>query len=744
MSKGKRRRHRAKPVTQTQSPARSSPSPATKPTRRHDNQHKAKKRLPSSSKTCKNHGLDSESPQAGSSNRPVTDHERTKPGSFNSSQAKVQEPGPSRKRSPKSLQRTRPPRVKMVDEYYQSDFEFEYKDQAQLKSRLALRSPPSSPQKGVGLKNATRVSNHDRQHKPREAPLLNSTQESQSVLTHESDGQLVLPSPALPGRSLGRKRTTPISRPDYGQQTCESSTSDTNNESELSSESGPDSGPEPSFSPSPCVTTALKRNRSNAHHASRRQAVPFSAPSSPDSLPEVESEPILPLERAWSIVSSLGRLTYSEPTTQSFRSEHRRKACDTRKPPSPSSSVLVSMIGSESPSKSVAPSEYHPAESEPESRDISPSPTAITLPSSPPVPPAASRVRSRVRSQVLSPVLSPQRWLPRLERPDQESSLIRTVWTSRLRHKCDINPPEVPLMIDGKRYPRLFKEFPLAAHENIDFMFSDDSDDPDFDLPEAKRRKLCLLGNSPEPEESADREESSSAPQVPSNPEESSEPEQSAELESEPNRLLDLGPLLDAAIPSNPEPSPELERSSDPERSSGPESEHPGTPTSIRDEVTVRSSRQLNRQIDKAVEIDKERNPKYWGGSWMKELARGSEIKERVEAEYEREMEREKKEREERKMQKERDEREARKKTEEEQERQKQKERRKREEFGKPKSLISELKEMLDEEERGTTGAQIRPELKGNQSIAQMQRMQKMLERHIERVREQERETGGV
>lgn len=151
----------------------------------------------------------------------------------------------------------------------------------------------------------------------------------------------------------------------------------------------------------------------------------------------------------------------------------------------------------------------------------------------------------------------------------------------------------------------------------------------------------------------------------------------------------------------------------------------------------------------------------------MKELARGSEIKERVEAEYEREMvkkkeeaerkrikkqerdqklkekrEREKKEREERKMQKERDEREAQKKKEEEQERQKQKERRKREEFGKPKSLISELKEMLDEEERGTTGAQIRPELKGNQSIAQMQRMQKMLERHIERVREQERERG--
>ena len=162
MPRGKdRRRHcHEKPVQQTQSPACSSPSsPVKEKGQRRDNQHKvnkrhkAKRRLPSSSQVFKKHGLNSESPQAGSSDPPVTDHERTSSGSFDSSQVKVHEPGSLRKRSLSSMQRAPPRKVEIV---YESDFEFEYKDEAQAKAQLqallALRSPPSSPQRVVSLK----------------------------------------------------------------------------------------------------------------------------------------------------------------------------------------------------------------------------------------------------------------------------------------------------------------------------------------------------------------------------------------------------------------------------------------------------------------------------------------------------------------------------------------------------------------------------------------------------------------
>ncbi|KAJ5863195.1 hypothetical protein N7455_007263 [Penicillium solitum] len=779
MPRGKdRRRHcHEKPVQQTQSPACSSPSsPVKEKGQRRDNQHKvnkrhkAKRRLPSSSQVFKKHGLNSESPQAGSSDPPVTDHERTSSGSFDSSQVKVQEPGSLRKRSLSSMQRAPPRKVEIV---YESDFEFEYKDEAQAKAQLqallALRSPPSSPQRVVSLKktksvsdreygnhpheasssssslsssdenseperrrdptsssqsplsslqmavspksptpvsdlrygneanevsssdedfesergretvsrsrslpsslqravsltNATPIPNHDRDHTPPGASSSHSLSEAQSVFTSESEGEPSLLSPAsptLPERMVGHK-TTPVSHPKYGQQTRESSTSDIDDESETASEAGPSSEPELSLSsPSPCEIskmTTLKRNRSNAHHASRRKVVPFPLPSSPEPLPEVESEPILPSERDWSILSSLDRLTNSEPTIQNFRSEHWRKACGKKRRPFPTSSRLNSEIGLETPSKSIAETEWQPAESGTESRYQSPTQATITPASSPPVPQAVSRVRSRV----LPPFLPPQRWLARLERPDQESSLIPTVWASRLRYRRDINPPDAPLMIDGKRYPRLFAEIPPGGHENIEFIFPDnsdddpdfydpDSDDPDPELPEAKRRRVELSTNSPHPEELTQREGS------PSEAQEASNPEQSSVSESEPEKFLDLESLLDLATRSNPEPLaeleasdherssdreplPELKRSTDPDRSSDPENETARPTAAIRDELPVWQIRQLNKQIDKAVEVDKEHNPQHWGGSWMKEYERGGHIKVQIEAAYEQEM----------------------------------------------------------------------------------------------------------
>ncbi|KGO62260.1 hypothetical protein PEX1_066190 [Penicillium expansum] len=859
MSKCKRRHHTTKLVQQTQSPeCSSSPSsPVKEKGRCRDDQHKikkrhkAKKRLPSSSQLFKKHGLNSESPQAESSDHPLTDDERAKPRSFDSSRVKVQDPGSSRKRSRTSLQRTPPLQVNTV---YESEFEFEYKDPAQakalLKSRLTFRSPPLSPQKVAGLenvtlvsdsecgnkarevsssdtdsesergrnpaspspsspsslqrlvdlKNTTPVSDHDRQHTPRGASLSDSMSESHSVITPESEIESVLPSPALPERVLGQERTTLVSHHDYGQQTRESSTSDADTEWETISEAEPSSEPElSSSSPSPCKTTALKRNKLNIYQSSRRMAVPFPAPSPPDCLREFESEPILPSEHRWSIFSSLKRSIYSEPTIQNFRSEHLRKACEWKKPPAPSESRLNSEIGFATPSrKSVSETEYEPHESERESRDLSPTQTTITPASSPPVPPVLSQVRSRL----LSPFPAPQRWLPRLEGPDQESAFIPTVWAPRLRHRCDIKRPKVRLMIDGKRFPRLFAEIPAGGHENIEFIFPDNSDDdPDFDDPdiddpdsELPGAKRCRVGLT-------EREESLSDAQESTNPELLPEPEPEPEADSEPDQVIDLGELLDLARSSNFEPLPELElldpeplsvleRSSDlerlnPQRSSGSESENPRTPTSIRDELPVWRTRHLNKKIDEAVVIDKEQNPKYWGGSWMKEYARGGEIKKQVEAAYAQEMkqkkedtekmkrkrqerdknlkekrEREKKQREEQRMQQEREEREAQKKKEEERERQRQqKESQNREELerrrararakDKPKNVLSMLREMLDEEKR-TAGVQARPELIGNQSIAEVQRLQiaidavKSWERKKEREREIERGERGV
>ncbi|CAI7579054.1 unnamed protein product [Penicillium viridicatum] len=891
MSKGKRRRRHAKPLQQTQSPACSSSpsSPVKEKVRRRDEQHKVNKRhkdktrLPSSSQVFKKHGLNSESPQAGSSDPPVTGHERTSSGSFYSSQVKAQEGETSRKRSLSSLQRAPPRKVEIV---YESDFEFEYKDETQakvqLQALLALRSPPSSPQRGVSLKkttpvsdceyenqtrevsslsdedseprrrrdqtspsrspssslqmvvspqsptpvsyhrsgnetnevswsdedserergrepvspsrsipssrqkainltNATPIPSHVPRHTPRGALLSSSLSESQSVFTSESEGESALPSPAspaLPERVVGHN-TTSVSRPDYGQQSRESSTSDTDDESETASEAEPSSEPGLSFSsPSPWELsrmTTLKRNRSNAHHPSHRK----------DALPEVESEPMLPSERAWSILPSLDRLANSEPMMQNFRSEHRRKACEKKRRSFPTSSRLNSEIGLETPSKSVAETEWQPAESGTESRYPSPSQTTITPASSPPVPPAASRVRYRV----LHPSPPPQRWLPRLERPEQELSLIPP-----LRYRSDIKPPKVPLMIDGKRFPRVFAEIPPGGHENIEFIFPDnpdddpdfydpDSDDPDSELPEAKRRRVELSANSPHPEEQAQREGSPSEAQEASNPQQPSVPE------SEPEQFLDLESSLDLATWSNPEPLPNLERPSDPEpvpgleipsdpeRISDPETESPNAP--IRNELPIWQIRQLNKKIDKAVEMDKEQNPQHWGGSWMKEYERGRQIKEQIEAAYEQEMvrkkedmERDKQKRHERNKRlkerrekakkameerKVREDREAQKRMQEEQKRQQKvsqvkeelerrraRARAEKEAEEEPKDVVSILREILDEEKR-TTGPQTRSEFRGNQSIERREALQiamdsvRLLARKKEKENERER-----
>ncbi|CAG8348899.1 unnamed protein product [Penicillium nalgiovense] len=788
MSKGRRRRH-SKAVQQAQSPARSLPTSVTEPGRqrqRKRKQHKTKKRPPSSSQVYRKDGLNSESPQAGSSNHPPIDHERKNPRSVHSSQAKVQEQRSPPKRSTTPFQHA--PKANGGHES-DSEFEFKYINKAQTQSKwqLALRSPPSSPQKGVGLKkttpvsdnergndvratssnadsesarghepaspspslpspqraldleNTTPVSNHDRQRTPREASLSNPTSGSQSVFTPKPERGSSRSSAASPERVVGHDKATSTSYPDYGQRTRELSASDTDNEPETASEAEPDHDPESSLSSSsPCNKTALKRKRSNAHHASRRKAAPSPPPSSLDCLPEVESEPTLP---------SMDSLACSESVVRNFRCDHWRKACEPKEPPLPSRSDLAKEIGSSSPSIFVPVSEFQPLESETESRYVSPTPTQTTPASSPPVPPTVPRVRSRVRSQLPSP----HRWLSRLGRTDQKSSLSETVWTSRLRHTCEIYFTNEPLLIDRRRYLHLSAEFPPDAHGNPEFMFWDNSDDDSdlefsegFEPPEAKRRRLQLSGDFPETE-STERE-SSLEPEESSDPEQLSEPEQS----SEPEALLDLEPLLlDIAGSSDSQPLPELGRSSDPERSSKPETEHPCPRTSIRDELPVRQSRQLNKRIDEAIVRDKEQNPKFWGGSWMKEYERGVPIKERVEAEYKQEMakkkedaERKKREKQERdrilkeKMEKKRremaeqkmqQEREEQKRMEEEQERQ-QKERQKREDLKRKLqnsiNSLSDLEKML-EEERRTPGVQIRPALRGGRSNAQLQRFKK-------------------
>ncbi|KAJ6190280.1 hypothetical protein N7519_000301 [Penicillium mononematosum] len=799
MSRGKRRRRHSKAVQQTQSPAPSLPTPVTEPGRQRKRKryhHKAKKRPPSSSQVYRKDGLNSESPQAVSSNHPPTDQERKNPRSVHNSQVKVQEQRSSPKRSTTPLQRA--PKAKRV---YESDSEFEFKyinkAQAQLKPRVALRSPPSSPQKVVGLKktttvsgnergsdvretsadadsesererepaspspslpspqralveNTTPVSNHDRQRTSRGTSLSNPTSESQPVFTPEPEREPSQSPGASLERVVGHEEATPASYPDYGHRTREPSASDIDNEPETASEAEPGHGPESSLSSSsPCNKTALKRKRSNTHHASRRKAAPLPAPSSLDCLPEVESEPTLP---------SMDSLTCSESALRNFRRDHWRKACEPKEPPLPSRSDLSKVIGPSSPSIFVPISEFQPPESEAESRYASPSPTQITLASSPPVPPTISRVRSRVRSRLPSP----QRWLSRLGRPDQKSSLSKTVWTSRLRPTCEIYFTDEPLLIDSMRYPHLSAEFPPDAHGNPEFRFEDNSgDDSDFELPgdfeppEAKRRRLWSSGDSPETE-LTERESSLE-------PEESSEPEQS----SEPEAQIDLEPLLlDIAGSSDPQPLPELERSSDTERSSNPESEHPRPPTSIRDQLPVRQSRQLNKRIDEAIVRDKEQNPKFWGRSWMKEYERGVPIKERVEAEYMEEMAKKKEEAERKKREKqERDrilkekrekkrkemaeqklrlEREEQKRMEEEQEReqerQKQKKTQRREELerrraraNKPKNVESALQEMLDERETTDVEISVDPEgLKVAQTAYRLYMRKKAREKEIE------------
>ncbi|KAJ5286021.1 hypothetical protein N7524_001327 [Penicillium chrysogenum] len=776
MSKGKRRRRHSKAVQQTQPPAPSLPTPVTEPGRqrkRKRNHHKAKKRPLSSSQVYRKDGLNSESPQAGSSNHPPTDQERKNPRSVHGSQVKVQEQRSPAKRSTTPLQRA--PKAKGG---YGSDseFEFEYinKAQAQLKPRVALRSPPSSPQKVVGpkkttpvsgnergndvratsadadseseregelaspspslpspqralpLENTTPVSNHDRQRTSLGASLSNATSESQRVFTPEPERGSSQSSGTSLERVVGHEEATPASYPSYAHRIREPSASHTDDEPENASEAEPGHGPEWSLSSSsPCDKTALKRKRPNAHIASRRKAAPLPAPSPLDCLPEVESEPTLP---------SMDNLTFSESALRNFRVDHWRKACEPKEPPLPSRSDLSKVIGPSSPSVFVLMSEFQPPESEVESRYASPSPTQITPASSPPVPPTVPRVRSRVRSRLPSP----QRWLSRLGRPMQKPTLRETVWTSRLRPTCEIYFTNKPLLINSMRYPHLSAEFPPDAYGNPEFEFWDNSDDDsDFELPEdieppeAKRRRLWLSRDSSETE-LTERESSLE-------PEESSEPELFES--SEPEAQIDLEPLLlDIAGSSDPQPLPELERSSDAGRSSNRGSEHPRPPTSIRDELPVRQSRQLNKRIDEAIMRDKEENPKFWGGSWMKEYERGVPIKERAEAEYKEEMARKKEEAERKKREKqERDrilkekrekkrkemaeqkarlEREKQKRM-EEQERQ-QKERQKREELErrrarasagkKPKNVESALQEMLDERETTDVEMSVDPE----------------------------------
>ncbi|KAJ5383210.1 hypothetical protein N7517_001121 [Penicillium concentricum] len=796
-----------------------------------NNSNSNKTNKPQPLEVLKKLGLNSESPQAGPSNRPLTNDQRTKP-SFKTPQVKVQEQAKSKP----PLQRAHTPRVKKSYEHV-SGFGFESKNkdpaqgQAPLQSQSSFqslppsppttvapqrvrpgsehhrnktrespnqglgletgrkpaspsRSYPSLPQNVVGLKNVTPdsdrddgeitddtssldeesesrrthdpvssrqsvvnleeptpVSGHDSQHKSRGASLSNSISQSQSFTISQSGPGSILPSPASSERTLGRKEATPASRPDYEQKTRRLLTSDIDTDSEPPSEAGPDSGPEPSspsFSPCPSrfkwkMRRALKRKRSNTHSSSRRKAVPLPARPSLVTLREIDTEPILPTEPTWSTLSPLHRPTCAEPARQNFRSLHRRGACDSKQPPSPSSSQLDSMIGPESPSKSIAPSEFLPQESESESRDPSPTPS-MTPASSPPAPLSIPRVVVRD----ITPSPPPQCWIPRLQwknQKNQKSSLKPTAWTSRLRPKSYIRGGGTPLMIDGNKHPHLFAEFPPEAHNNPEWRFPDATDDDrefesadedshiestdddsDIELPTTKRPRLGLSTNLTGQEESPERGESSEPGS--SDPGQFSEsghepellqssaseqlldaeklwvPEQTLEPEHEPKRLQSsereqLPEHEQSAEPDPlPDPLPELGRSSD------FDSEQPRTPTSIRDELPIRRLRRLDKQIDEAVVIDKEENPTFWGGSWMKEYTRGRLIKERVEMEYREKIMREKEEDEQRKeMQKqERDkkkkererkrieeqriqeEREAQKRKEEEQERRKQKE----------------------------------------------------------------------
>jgi hypothetical protein len=273
-----------------------------------------------------------------------------------------------------------------------------------------------------------------------------------------------------------------------------------------------------------------------------------------------------------------------------------------------------------------------------------------------------------------------------------------------------------------------------------------------------------LSGNSSESDESTESEESpellSSQKPGSSNPEQFSEPEETPdphelserELSSENVSGVNLGPDLDLIASSDPEPVPDLESPSDLARSSAPGSEQTRTPTSFRDELPTGLVRQLNKKIEDAIARDKKENPRHWGGLWMKEHARGEGIMKRVEEEYRQDLIRKKEEEAERKRiekvqrdkrKKERErkrmeeqkmrEREARKNGEE----QKKKKSQKRVE-SEPKDLMSVLQKILDGETKDASSDHNRPELKGNQSNAQMKRYREavLLALKLERERE--------
>ncbi|OQE37878.1 hypothetical protein PENCOP_c009G07718 [Penicillium coprophilum] len=278
-SKSKRRNRNANPVKQTQSPpASSSPSSrVTKPGQAYNNSSRSsssnkhkKKKWPPESSVFKKHGLNPESPQAGSSNLSIKKDKPTKP-SLNSSRAKVQEPGKS-KETP--LQHKRPHKVEKSHPVPGFEFQFKYKDAAQaearvqalLQSQVSLGSPPSSPPKverhkgkpapgpesantihedpssnadsesEMGceplsppemreyLETAIAVSYRDHRHEICETLTSESTSKPQLVSPSEPERNSSMPLPALPERLLGHRDVTPSSRSGYEQQTHEEST----------------------------------------------------------------------------------------------------------------------------------------------------------------------------------------------------------------------------------------------------------------------------------------------------------------------------------------------------------------------------------------------------------------------------------------------------------------------------------------------------------------------------------------
>ncbi|KAJ5827522.1 hypothetical protein N7447_004285 [Penicillium robsamsonii] len=260
-SKSKHRNRNANQVKQTQSPPASS-SPSSRVTKsgqtnnnknknsnsnnhRHNNNKSNKNRnnsnnnnnnarKPQPSEVFKKHGLNSESPYAGPSNRPLANDKQAKPP-FKKPQVEVQEPAESK---PPPLQRAYTPKVKKPYEYVsESEFEFEYKNPTQarapLQSQSSFWSPPLSPPTTVGPQRTTQVSEHHGR-KNRESPNLD--------LGYEMGCEPA--SPSGPSRSLlqmvvGLKDVTPDSDRENGEATDETALSDEESESER--EHDPDS-----------------------------------------------------------------------------------------------------------------------------------------------------------------------------------------------------------------------------------------------------------------------------------------------------------------------------------------------------------------------------------------------------------------------------------------------------------------------------------------------------------------------